>query len=348
MIHPWLDDTWRRFVALGDRLPHALLLVGPAGAGKRDFANAAAARLLCNAPDDAGHACGRCQSCQLRLAGNHPDLFLVIPAADAATEGVESATPETAGKARSAQIVIEQVRDLQQSLNVTGHQSSRRVIVVSPADAMNVYTANALLKLLEEPPQGCTFLLVSSMPRRLLPTIRSRCQQWIFARPRPEAVANWLQGRDGDARALLAVSGGMPLEAERLAANGAGASLVRFVRDVSRLPDGDPLGLAGQWDAWLKSGEAIEAGFGMVQLVDWMQRWVTDLAALRLGGRIRYFPGQDGMLNALAARASVAAVVNCYNELSRMRRVAQHPLNARLMIEDMLLRYVRTLTGSRP
>ena len=348
MIHPWLDHTWGRFVALGDRLPHALLLIGPPGAGKRDFADAAAARLLCNAPDEAGHACGNCQSCRLRLAGNHPDLFVLMPAADAAVEGAESGPPETGGKARSAQIVIEQVRELQQSLNVTGHQSSRRVIVVSPADAMNVYTGNALLKLLEEPPPGCTFLLVSSMPRRLLPTIRSRCQQWIFARPRAEAVATWLQGGDGDARALLAVSGGMPLEAERLAASGAGASLVRFVRDVSRLPDGDPLGLAGQWDAWLKSREALDAGFGMVQLVDWMQRWVTDLAALRLGGRIRYFPEQDGVLNALAARASVAAVVNCYNEFSRMRRVAQHPLNARLMIEDMLLRYVRALTGSRP
>lgn len=348
MIHPWLHEVWGRFVALGDRLPHALLLIGPPGAGKRDFADAAAARLLCNAPDQAGHACGNCRSCQLRLAGNHPDLFVVVPAADAPAEGAESTSPEPPGKARSAQIVIEQVRELQQSLNVTGHQSSRRVIVISPADAMNVYTANALLKLLEEPPQGCTFLLVSSLPRRLLPTIRSRCQQWVFARPRPEAVVNWLQGRGENARALLAVSGGMPLEAERLAARDAGASLVRFVRDVSRLPDGDPLGLAGQWDSWLKSREALDAGFGMVQLVGWMQRWVTDLAALRLGGRVRYFPEQDDVLNTLAGRASVAAVVNCYNEFSRMRRVAQHPLNARLMLEDMLLRYVRALSGSRP
>jgi DNA polymerase III subunit delta' len=184
-------------------------------------------------------------------------------------------------------------------------------------------------------------VLVSSSPRRLLPTIRSRCQQWPFSRPVPEQVA----ARGGDAT-LLAVSGGLPLAAERLAAKGGGEQLQRFVRDVSRLPESDPLALAAQWEIWLRGKDAAATGLDIVLLTDWMQRWVCDLAAVSMGGRLRFFPEQQQLLAKLATRAGVAAASNCYNEFARIRRVAQHPLNMRLMLEDMLLRYARVVSGA--
>lgn len=352
MMHSWLQPTWARLVALGERLPHALLFIGPPGLGKRELAETLAARLLCDAPRTDGQACGHCAACQWRLSGNHPDFYQVVPAADAVVaeggEGEAGEGREAGGsKARSEQIVIEQIRDLQAALSVTGHHGSRRVVVLDPAEAMNVFTANALLKLLEEPPPGCVFLLVSSAPRRLLPTIRSRCQQWLFARPDEAALAHWTAQADAGGRALLALGGGMPLAAERLAQAGGEALLQRFVNDLDKLQPAQALKLAGQWEAWLKSKEALAAGFGLPELVDWMQRWVSDLAALRLGGRVRFFPGQEGLLSALASRASVAAVSGCYNEFAQIRRVARHPLNLRLVLEDLLLRYVRAIAGAR-
>lgn len=350
MIAPWLAETWERLVGLGDRLPHALLFVGPSGLGKRALADALAARLLCDAPADDGQACGKCKACQWRLSGNHPDLYVVVPAADAEESDAgesEGVRDQAATKAKSSQIVIEQIRDLQAALTVTGHHSSRRVIVLDPAEAMNAFTANALLKLLEEPPAGCVFLLVSSAPRRLLPTIRSRCQQWTFARPDEAALAHWRTRAGKEAGALLALGGGMPLAAERLAEAGGAALLDRFVRDLERLDAASALRLAGQWEAWLKARESAAAGFGLPQLVGWMQRWVCDLAALRLGGKVRFFPAQEGLLSALASRASVASASNCYNELIQIGRVVQHPLNLRLVLEDMLLRYVKVVTGAR-
>ena len=98
---------------------------------------------------------------------------------------------------------------------------------------------------------------------------------------------------------------------------------------------------------YAQPNEALAAGFGLPELVDWMQRWVSDLAALRLGGRVRFFPAQEGLLAALASRASVAAVSSCYNELAQIRRVARHPLNLRLVLEDLLLRYTRAVAGAR-
>ena len=351
MIHTWLQPTWQRLIELGERLPHALLFVGPAGLGKRELAEALAARLLCDTPRADGHACDHCEPCQWRLTGNHPDLIRVVPAADAAAAAAEAEaeTParETPAKAASAQILIEQIRDLQAALSITGHHGSRRVVVLDPAEAMNLFTANALLKLLEEPPTGCVFLLVSSAPRRLLPTIRSRCQQWHFARPSEAELAHWKAQADRDTQALLALGGGMPLAAERLAEAGGGALLARFVRDIGGLQAADVLRLAGQWEAWLKSKEATASGFGLPELSDWMQRWVSDLAAVRLGGRVRFFPAQESVLAALASRMSVAAASGCYNEVAQIHKVSRHPLSLRLVLEDMLMRYARAIAGVR-
>jgi len=351
MIHPWLQEVWQRLRAAEARLPHALLFIGPPGLGKRDLAEALAARLLCAAPAADGHACGACPACRLRLSGNHPDLLRVVPESEAASEIVEGGEggqkSDKAEKAKSMQIRIEQIRDLQQALMVTGHQSERRVILLAPAEAMNVFTANALLKLLEEPPTGCTFILLSDEPLRLLATIRSRCQLWRLSPPDGDALTRWRQTHPAVAEELLSVSGGMPLDALRLAERGGGPLLNRFIRDVSEMAQRDPLKLAGQWESWIKSKEAQAAGFGLPELIDWMQRWVCDFAALRLGGQVRYFPQARSVFERLCRYASVAAALTCYNEFNQIRKVARHPLNARLALEDMLMRYARAVTGSQ-
>jgi DNA polymerase-3 subunit delta' len=340
-------------MALGGRLPHALLIAGASGLGKRDLAEALAARLLCDTPQTDGQACGHCLPCQWRGSGNHPDLHRLSPESGeeqpptAEAEGFEPGDGESKAKPTqgSTQIVINQVRAVQGVLSVTAHRGGRRAVIVDPAEAMNPFTANALLKLLEEPPDGCVFLLVSSMPRRLLPTIRSRCQQWHVPRPDADALQRWQAGQEHEGHVpanLLALCGGAPLAARRLLAQGGRDLFGRFISDlgVNRI---DPLRLAAQWEVWLKKDK-----ISLVMLVEWMQRWVSDLAALRLGGRVRYFPEQAEYLAGLSAGANAASVIGCYNEFISIRRVATHPLNMRLFLEDMLMRYVRVLTRPVP
>jgi DNA polymerase-3 subunit delta' len=347
VIQPWLAASWQRLVALGERLPHALLFSGPAGLGKRELALALSARLLCDQPREDGHACGVCGACALRLAGNHPDELIVLPPAEEQAEDEGNAATAEEGKAKSRQILIEQIRALHKALEITSHGHGRRVIIIDPAEAMNAVTANGLLKLLEEPPQGCVFVLISSAPRRLLPTIRSRCQVWSFAPPNAAELAAWPEAGKAEMAALLAVKGGLPLAASRAAQKGQGAMLQRFTRDVLALQRDQALRIAAEWEKWLKSADAKTASFGMVQLTDWMLRWVTDLASVRLGGVVRYFPAQAAQLARLAEGLSVAAAVNCYNDMARIHQLAEHSLNARLVLDDMLLRYVRVLTGTR-
>jgi DNA polymerase-3 subunit delta' len=339
MILPWQAPLWQRALEGESRRAHALLLSGPPGQGKRSFAECYAARVLCTRPGPDGHACGQCDGCRLRLSGNHPDLLRIVPEAELAEGDAPS------GKTKpSTQILIEQIRSLREQLGVTAHQSDTRVILIDPAEAMNLNTANALLKLLEEPPPGSLFLLVTAAPRRLMPTIRSRCQVWTFPQPDPAQAAAWLDAEVGPgAAALLALCGGMPVAAARLARQGGAALRERFTRDLGANGGIDPVMLAGDWDAWLRSREATDAGFTLPMLIDWMLRWVWDLSATRLGAGLRYFPDAGPVLARLAAGSTDAAMLDCYNALVQIHRVANHPLNARLVLEDMLLRYARAL-----
>lgn len=156
------------------RLPHAWLLAGPKGVGKATFAKAAATRVLAEAAGPAIELPNlETPTChpiaRLLAAGSHPDFRLL-----------ERLERPTGGLARN--ISVDQVRSLGDLLAVTPSMSPWRAIVIDAADDLEASAANALLKMLEEPPANTLFFLVSHAPGRLLPTIRSRCRRLDFAR----------------------------------------------------------------------------------------------------------------------------------------------------------------------
>jgi DNA polymerase III subunit delta' len=317
-------------------LPHAILLHGPKGTGKLEFARSAAGLLLCNAPP-AGRrqACGKCPACLLYAGGNHPDFFSVQPEADTADadDGAEAASDKK--KKPSTQIKIEQIRDVIGSIQSGAHQGGRRVIVVAPAEAMNPATANGLLKTLEEPPSQTVILLVSNEPERLLPTIRSRCQAIGFAEPDRASSVAWLKEQGiQDAEPRLALYGGSPLAALDSAEGGTGP-------DVKTLADRfataqDPLACADALGA-LEPPAAV----------DWMQRWTCDLLLFRLGGRVRYHPGFEATLKPVAQAAAVGPLFDFLRSLTEYRRIARHPVNPRLYVERLALDYFESVRASR-
>jgi len=148
-----------------NRLPPSLLLAGPAGIGKRRVAMAVAEVVNCLQPRETPglerDACGECASCRRIARRVHPDVILIEPG-DTGT------------------IKIEQVRDVIDRAGYRPFEGRRRVVVIDEADAMVVPAQSALLKTLEEPPSASVFILVSSMPDALLPTVLSRCPKLRF------------------------------------------------------------------------------------------------------------------------------------------------------------------------
>lgn len=347
MIFTWQQATWERLLGRLDRLPHALLLAGPAGGGKADFAQALAARLLCEQASGTDQACGKCAPCNWFATGNHPDFRLIEPGGEsAAADEADTETDVPVAKKKSEQIRIDQVRALEDFLSVGTHRHGARIVILRPAEAMNPATANALLKMLEEPTASTLFFIISHNQRRLLPTIRSRCQLVPFPKPPQDQVLAWLRAsKVARPDEMLAHAGGMPLAATTEATDV--ERLDAFIGDLGQIERSGPVTVAGRWENWLKEDKERSAGLDKRTLVTWLQKWVFDLVSVKLSGQAFYHGRRLPELRAAAARASVPGLIDCYNELLRIKAVAQHPLNPRLFLEDMLSRYVRAVGSGR-
>jgi len=168
------------------RVPHAILICGAGGTGKRRFALELAKALLCVEPGP--YSCDICSSCRRAAALQHPDLHAVLPLPprrgkrEASPEALREAVAEYAlaggqSPPGNANIAIEHLRQLQRELAYAPTESPRKVGLIFAAERMHPAGANSLLKILEEPPPRVVFLLVSAAPERLLPTVLSRCQR---------------------------------------------------------------------------------------------------------------------------------------------------------------------------
>lgn len=337
MIYPWQHQAWEQLQQMRERLPHAILFHGPAGIGKADFIEHFAQALLCENVQPDGQACGACASCGWFVQHNHPDYRRVRPEAledEPAGEGEEGADSDKKSKstkAPSKEIKIEQIRNLADFMNISTHRQGLRVVVLYPAEALNMPASNALLKTLEEPPPGTVFLLASNGLDRLLPTILSRCRKFALPMPDHAAALAWLKEQGvPDADSWLREEGGAPLAARTQAETGNREELDALLHFLAR-PSADGA---------LRSAEKLSKT-ALASLVAWQQRWLYDLLSVKLSGVVRYYPRYQKELAALAGSVHTANLLRAVKSANERRAVADHPLSAKLFVEDMLLDYTR-------
>ena len=326
----WLEAPLRDALGMA-RHHHALLIHGPAGVGQFELALLLAQAWLCSAGTQ--RPCGACADCRLVEARTHPDLRVLIPAALRESlgwdsdEGDNAASADTKGSRTkpSKDIRIDAVRAAIAFAQLTSARGRGKVLVLYPAERLNAVAANALLKTLEEPPGDARFVLATGAPQALPATVRSRCQPLHLPAPPTASAAAWLREQGVDTPDLpLAVAGGQPLEALAAWREGATAQALEQLPRAVRAGDTNAL-----------------AGWSLPRAIDALHKLCHDEMALTVGAPARYFVSLTS-----APRASLPALQAWARALARAARHAEHPWQAPLMIESLVLQGQRACAGA--
>lgn len=308
-IPSWHAELWSRLQARRQRdaLPHALLLCGPQGLGKRDFLRRFVRGLLCQHPDN-GDACGRCRSCLLFDAGTHPDY--VALSFGLRKDGVQR-----------SDIVVDQIRGLSARLATASQFGGWQIASIDPADAMNTAAANALLKTLEEPASQTMLMLVADAPWRMPATIRSRCQRIDFQLPKHDESLAWLQQIGvRDPQVALAAAGGNPGLARIWSEEGSLAQRQEVRKDLAALASG--------------RGDAMTMG----------KRWLEDAPEQRLWFAAQA-AADEMRARATAQSAPLSSsldgedLIAWYHAANRTREALRGPLRGDLLLLELLGRW---------
>ena len=161
------------------RIPHAILILGDEGVGKHTLASFLAKAIVCGKADA---PCGMCDSCRLTESSNHPDITVIAPEDD------------------KKSITVGQIRDMRQEAFIKPHKAEKRVFLIDGADTMNPQSQNALLKVLEEPPESVMFLLVAQNKAAFLDTVISRCVVLNLSAPEFSKALSYLENNTKHSR----------------------------------------------------------------------------------------------------------------------------------------------------
>lgn len=324
---PWLGATLRQAVA---QQGHALLLHGGEGRGLLPLAMSLAQATLCSHDDAGARPCGRCDDCHYVQTHVHPDLHVLVP--DALR--LELEWPETAefeGRERtskpSKEIRIEGMRTAIDWGTRSVARARAKVMVVHPASSMNGITANSLLKTLEEPAGKLKLILTAAHRGDLLPTLVSRCQHVMLPLPLRDVALAWLT-RQGvaDADVMLNAAGGEPVAAQAMAAQGVDASLWRQLPE--RVRRGDAAALAG---------------WSVAAAVDALGKLCHDAMCVAAGAPTRYFDAAN-----VPSGAHWTSLRQWSLELARIARHADHPWQAPLAIDALVIQAARAWGATGP
>lgn len=271
---PWLQKSWQ-FIQqrlAEERLPHALLVNGECGVGKRAWADAVAGLLLCASPlngeTGAPVACGQCRQCELFAASSHPDVQVFSPE-------------------KSRMIRIEQVRSLSAFAVSSPQVASRKIAVIDRADQLNINSANALLKTLEEPVEDFVLLLLQESGRPVLPTIRSRCQVLSIPVPALEQANQWLVSKVAHLEADKQPSAELMAKSLMLAGNAPRLALEYVTGEFPALRDEAFDKFRQFMKGQIAVSEAAKAfkALGLEDMLWLFEGWAADLARLCANGR---------------------------------------------------------------
>jgi DNA polymerase-3 subunit delta' len=305
---------------LNGRLHQAYLFIGPDGIGKRTVALALAQTIHCAELES--DFCGACGSCRAIQTGNHADFRILEPLPN------------------KKDISIQQVRELEKALSLRSFSGRQKVAIIDPATLMNWPAQNALLKTLEEPPQGCVLILIASNAGGLLPTVRSRAFALSFAPLPRELIVRFLISRKGKTReqadflaalAMGSLGAVSKIDNEKMIEN-----RLEWMETLVSLRAGDYRGALNAAEALARNREET------LSFLEWAGLWYRDLLTFRIAHAPNQVVNID-MLPQIEEQSAVIEEDDLFSMLSKAgeaSQLIQRNLNRRMVLEDLLLRAV--------
>jgi DNA polymerase-3 subunit delta' len=312
-VYSWHTQDYLNLAAnIQKRNFGALLLHGAANSGRSELTNELIQFALCQSPQTL-HACGQCSSCILWREGNHPDIVLL--AADNSEER------------KTLQIKVEQVREVIDFASKSRHLSACKIIHLPDAEQLNISSANALLKVLEEPAPDCIFILQANNINKLLATIKSRCFKYQLNYPAwDDALKLVIENNPDNAEFWLRYFNGEPLFTPPFENH----ELIQLKATLLK-PGVDAI--------FALSKDLDPKRVGMASLLDFMLKWLSDLFLVKHGNNADYFVSDTSAMQGLAAKINNDKLFALQEDLVFLSRWSEHPLNHKLQFENILFKY---------
>ena len=314
-IYPWQQQVWDTLTGRFPKLGHGLLFYGKKGCGKEAFAQQFLAWVLClnRQPDG---PCGECGSCQWLKADTHPNYVYISTDED--------------NKKQNAKIKIEKIRDLLPFVQQT--VDGWRVIVIEPAEALNIASSNALLKTLEEPGENIVIILLADHYLKLPATIRSRLQHFALDRISSAQFSEYVEAQLPEAgssqqQLLMNLSNQMPLQAVEVAQSSWLPLRQEFMEDWKKLviQKNMPMAIATKWNKSLSFGE-----FG--QMFEYL---LFDLICVKLNQAVKNI---DLDFNVLAEQYSLEILFKIYEDFQRAKQYLEQNVQSNLVLDELCIK----------
>lgn len=314
-IYPWQQQVWETLTGRFPKLGHGLLFYGKKGCGKEAFAQQFLAWVLCLNRQPKG-PCGECGSCQWLKADTHPNYVYISTDED--------------NKKQNAKIKIEKIRDLLPFVQQT--VDGWRVIVIEPAEALNIASSNALLKTLEEPGENIVIILLADHYLKLPATIRSRLQHFALDRISSAQFSEYVEAQLPEAgssqqQLLMNLSNQMPLQAIEVAQSSWLPLRQEFMEDWKKLviQKNMPIAIATKWNKSLSFGE-----FG--QMFEYL---LSDLICVKLNQAVKNI---DLDFNVLAEQYSLETLFKIYEDFQRAKQYLEQNVQSNLVLDELCIK----------
>ncbi|QQN87090.1 DNA polymerase III subunit delta' [Acinetobacter variabilis] len=314
-IYPWQQQVWDTLTGRFPKLGHGLLFYGKKGCGKEAFAQQFLAWVLCLNRQPKG-PCGECGSCQWLKADTHPNYVYISTDED--------------NKKQNAKIKIEKIRDLLPFVQQT--VDGWRVIVIEPAEALNIASSNALLKTLEEPGENIVIILLADHYLKLPATIRSRLQHFALDRISSAQFSKYVEAQLPEAgssqqQLLMNLSNQMPLQAIEVAQSSWLPLRQEFMEDWKKLviQKNMPMAIATKWNKSLSFGE-----FG--QMFEYL---LSDLICVKLNQAVKNI---DLDFNVLAEQYSLETLFKIYEDFQRAKQYLEQNVQSNLVLDELCIK----------